>query len=215
MTVQTHVVVKSANAKLGPMAATYRTQASCPTSCPLLNNGCYATGRIFHIPKKFGREDVAAVDALADKLPEGAGVRFNVSGDFLDADGQPDWAHIEACNSLVDRRPDLAAWSYTHAWRDMDPTWFTFVVNASCETAEDIADALSCGWQPVVVDDGDLTNTFIGGRRVTQCPNQTHGVTCDECRACGVDTRTRPVIAFAIHGATRAKARATITRERS
>ena len=30
------------NGKLGPMSATYVSQASCPDDCPLLGRGCYA-----------------------------------------------------------------------------------------------------------------------------------------------------------------------------
>src|SRR5947209_2259473 len=35
-------VETSTNSKLGPVSATYASQASCPPSCPWFNNGCYA-----------------------------------------------------------------------------------------------------------------------------------------------------------------------------
>src|SRR5262245_63271856 len=35
-------VETSTNAKLGPVSATYASQASCPRSCPWFGKGCYA-----------------------------------------------------------------------------------------------------------------------------------------------------------------------------
>lgn len=215
MTVLTHVVKQSSNAKLGNMAATYRTVASCPTTCPLMNNGCYASGRIFHIAKKYGVEDYSNVTDLTKTLPRGGALRLNVSGDFLLEDETPDFGYIRAVNEVALLRPDVSLWSYTHAWRTLTPDMFSFVVNASCETPDDVLEATLAGWQTVIVDDGTLFGTKVGDRNVVQCPAQTRGITCEECRACGADTRTRPVIGFSIHGATRAKARATIERQRA
>lgn len=212
---QTHVVLKSSNRKLGKMAATYRTQDSCPRSCPLLDNGCYATGRIFSIPKRFGSDDYAPLRDLVDTLPENGALRLNVSGDVLLSDGSPDHDYIDAANFVAERRPDVTIWSYTHAWRTLTPGMFRFVVNASCETIEDVLEAQALGWQTVIVDDGSITGSKIDDRNVISCPAETRDVTCDDCRACGADTRTRPVISFNIHGATRAKARATIERVRA
>jgi hypothetical protein len=195
--VKTHVVVKSGNAKTGPMAATYRQQASCPTSCPFLNNGCYAGGRIFAISTKYGNHDLDALRALATSpLPNG--IRFNVSGDFLTDDGRPDLDYIAACNEVAIAHPGKAKIAYTHAWRILDPSMFAFVVNASCESVEDVEEAVAAGWQAVMVNGVD--GTMIGDKPVMTCLAQTQDISCAECKLCSNGVRTRPVVSFIPHG---------------
>lgn len=194
---KTHVVIKSGNAKIGPMAATYREQSSCPTSCPLLDNGCYAQGRIFAIPRKFGKNSLAPLKLLA-RLPMESGVRFNVSGDFLDEDGNPDLPYIEACNIVARAHPDRLKIAYTHAWRVLEPAMFDFPVNASCETVEEVEKAVAAGWQAVIVN--GTHGEMIGDKRVVTCLAQTQDITCADCKVCGSGTRTRPVVSFNAHG---------------
>jgi hypothetical protein len=194
---KTHVVTRSKNSKIGPMTATYRTQDSCPTTCPLLGNGCYAGGRIFGMAKKFGQDDVRAVSALAQAaLPNG--VRFNVSGDFLTDAGEPDLPYIAACNEVAAAHPDALKIAYTHAWRQLDPSAFAFTVNASCETAEDVAEAVGAGWEAVIVNGKD--GSMMGDKRVVTCLAETRGLSCAECGLCGQANRTRPVVSFTAHG---------------
>lgn len=199
------------------MPATYRNRESCPTTCPFMRNGCYADGRIFAISVKHGKDDAEFADllALADTMKEAGAIRLNVSGDFLDDNEMPDWKYIGACNELATLRPDVKFIAYTHAWRQLSPADFKFTVNASCETPEDLTEAILGGWQAVVVDDGSMIGTKVAGRNVLQCPQQYRDdVTCDNCRACSADTPTRPVIAFLIHGATRRKAGISLTTQR-
>lgn len=215
LTVLTHVVKDSSNPKIGKMAATYRNRESCPTTCPFMRNGCYADGRIFAISEKYGTDKFDNLLALEHSIRKDGAIRLNVSGDFLDVNEQPDWDYINACNELAHRRPDIAFISYTHAWRQLSPSDFGFTVNASCETPEDLTEAMAAGWQAVVVDDGTLVGSKVADRNVLQCPQQyREGVTCDSCRACAADTPTRPVIAFLIHGATRNKAKKSLATQR-
>jgi hypothetical protein len=182
-----------------------------------MRNGCYADGRIFAISEKYGKDDPehSELVALAETIKPGGAIRLNVSGDFLDDAGRVDKAYIDACNELARRRPDVQFIAYTHAWRQLSPTDFEFTVNASCETPQDLLEAMTAGWQAVVVDDGTLVGTKVGDRNVLQCPQQyREGVTCDSCRACAADTPTRPVIAFMIHGATRRKAANSLAAQR-
>lgn len=208
MTVLTMVTLRSSNKKTGPMAVTSREQRSCPVGCPFYSNGCYATGRIFAMPRKHGRPDVEAVRALVDHpLPHG--LRLNVSGDFLAEDGSPDLEYIDACNAVADAHPGKTIIAYTHAWRELDRSLFRFNVNASCETEEDVRAAYAAGWQAVIVN-GEL-GSDIDGHRVVRCPAETRDeVTCASCGACGADTRTRPVISFTAHGAGKGRASAAV-----
>lgn len=177
---------------------------ACPTTCALYDAGCYARGRIFGIAAKNGREtggDYGALLALVDTMPHGYVLRLNVSGDFLTANGTPDYAYIAAANGVHSARPDVTIIAYTHAWRTLSPGMFTFVVNASCDGPDDVVEARAAGWSTVVVDT-NAEDTLIGGTlagsRVVQCPAQTRGLTCDQCRLCG---RERPsTVAFAAHG---------------
>ncbi len=208
MTIRTHISLKSSNTKTGPMVTTYRTEESCPSTCPLLNAGCYADGRIRSIPRKYGREGNEAIVALINE-PLTNGIRFNVVGDFVLADDSPDWEYINACNTVAEARPDVAIISYTHAWRIFKPSDFAFVVNASCETAEDAAEAIAAGWQATLV--GGEAGEKIAGKRVITCPAQTRDdVTCASCLLCSKGGAGRAVVNFEIHGPTRNKAKRTV-----
>ncbi len=98
------------------------------------------------------------------------------------------------------------AWSYTHAWRDLDPKQFDYVVRASCETPEEVLEARALGWEAVLVvaEGSPVIGTKIGDRQVVQCP-ATNGkaANCENCRLCG---RNAAVVAFPVHGAKKKKA---------
>ncbi len=205
---RTLVVLESGNTKTGTAAVTYRTQDTCPTSCPLMGQGCYARGRIFGIPARLGTEDTgeyAAVRALADTLPPGGLFRANVSGDVLDDAGELDRGYVDALSDVATARPDADVFTYSHAWRRLSPDMAPRVtVNASCESASDIETATAAGWPTVVTDPGpDDPSTLIGstiaGRKVVQCPAQTRGLTCSQCRLCARPSR-KSTVAFAVHG---------------
>lgn len=216
---RTLVVANTQNRKTGPMAAVYRSQESCPTTCPLMGSGCYAEhgaggGGPFRLADRHGSDDLGKLRALRHTMPRGGWLRLNVSGDFLTDDGTPDAEYIDAVNHLARKRPDVRILAYTHAWRILTPDTFAFVVNASCETPAELAEAQSAGWPTVLADTGGdttLIGSAPGGRRVIQCPAETRdGVTCARCGACGVTTRTRPTIAFVAHGSRRKVAARTI-----
>lgn len=213
---RTLVVLDSGNGKTGHAAVTYRTQDTCPTECPLYGKGCYARGRIFGIPERLGTEDTddyAAVRALGARtgpgaLPRGGLFRANVSGDVLLADGTLDIGYVNALSDVATARPDADVFTYSHAWRrdDVTPDMAPGVtVNASCETVDDIERATAAGW-PTVLEEpfpaGDprsLIGQTIAGRKVVQCPAQTRGLTCEQCRLCARPER-KSTVAFALHG---------------
>ena len=101
MPVLTRVVLNSRNAKVGKSACVYRTQASCPATCPLMGSGCYGENRahggqsLFDVPARNGAADYADVLALIDRIPRNGLLRLNVVGDFLAANGEPDAAYID------------------------------------------------------------------------------------------------------------------------
>lgn len=199
--VRTLVVRESGNRKLGVSAATYRTQESCPRSCPLYGTDCYARGRIFGIARKSGTVDTgdyAAVRALAT-LPADRLIRWNVSGDYLAADGRPDHAYIDATNAAAAGRPRGSVIAYTHAWRTLEPAMFGYVVNASCDTPADILEARARGWRTVAVVPREAIASSVGPSRIVPCVAQIRPeATCATCRLCAQD---RPAtVGFTVHG---------------
>jgi hypothetical protein len=218
---KTLTVLNSENRKLGHIAATYRTQDTCPTSCPLLENGCYAHGRLFNHAKR-GEDGVESVRGLARSggrysIPKGGMLRANVTGDVLDEHGQLDQPYVDALSEVAINRPDVDVYTYTHAWRTLDPNVAPGVtINASCETEEDLLAAEAAGWPTVVADikSDSLIGQWVGSRKVVACPAQIADVTCEQCRLCAKPNR-KSIVAFTAHGATRAKARQAIAKARS
>lgn len=201
MTLMVHVVRESGNSKTGVMAVTYVTRTSCPNGlngtvrCPAWDI-CYTTGRIEGIAERYGTADpavyTAAIMALADTIPQGGAFRAGVSGDFLAEDGTLNVPYVTAIGALHAARPDVTIIAYTHAWRGLTPDAFPFPVNASCDSAADVATARAAGWRTVRIAD-------TAGTGEVQCLAQTKGMTCADCRLCAVPTRNATVT-FAPHG---------------
>jgi hypothetical protein len=220
-------VETSTNAKLGPVSATYASQASCPRSCPWYGNGCYAErGQVGFQTRRLNRSRVReaariaeaearAIDALTgDRL-----LRLHVVGD-----ARTDRA-ARALGAAAQRyarrgnapRHGRKVWTYTHAWRTVArSSWGDAVsVLASVETVRDARDAMARGYAAaVVVSAFERESAYqIDGVTVVPCPNQTRSVTCRECGLCRDDERLRAaglVIAFAAHGSGGASIRKTL-----
>jgi hypothetical protein len=195
--------------------ATYRSVGyTCSSSCGALGNGCYAeTGRVSLVQRN---RETNEIDRHSDndgaryrdwfrKLPDGSTVRLHVSGDVNlpggpDGNNALDLDYLRAIVETARERPTVRVFGYTHSWRLIDRTEWDFprnlVINASCDTAEDIRDALELGWSIATIVSSE-TNWKRNGNTVI-CPNQTVGLTCSECNLC---TRERNlIVAFRAHG---------------
>ena len=188
------------------MFATYREVGpTCPRSCPLID-ACYAKqGRVnLHQRGASSLDDGSIYRDWVRTLPQDAMVRLHVSGDIMRPDGSdtPDGPYLDAMAEAAEERPDVVAYGYTHAWRDVPSSINrpNLVINASCDTAEDIEDARAAGWDVVTV----VPSTVQWRRRgdVVVCPQQTSGIPCDKCRLCMRPNR-RLVVAFKAHGVKR------------
>lgn len=214
--VLTHFTARSGNSKLGPMSATYRTQESCPDTCPLIGDGCYAHGRLFSFPQRYGHSDIPAiVDRMIAEVPIGGMVRFEVTGDVMTVDGKVDWEWIRGCNRFAKMRPDVRIIRYTHSWQKVNAERFAYPVNASCESPTEVEQAISRGYEAVIVltgEDDELIGQKIAGKRVIICPEQSKGVTCTQCRLCSKPRNS--IIGFLPHGPSRRKAAASVARSR-
>jgi hypothetical protein len=219
----THIVADSGNAKTGRMPVTYRTADTCPRTCPFLprtmggNGGCYGTGRIFGSAAKYATT-MSTADALSKlaRAPKGSRyMRDRVVGDLVDASGGFDMPYVAAIAEVADSA-GLQVFGYTHAWPimtagDVAAVKATgYVLNASCETAEDVSRAVSLGMPTVIAGDSWADGEVVAGRRIVTCPAQTRDdVTCASCGLCAKPDRACTV-RFLIHGAAKSQAAASI-----
>jgi hypothetical protein len=212
-TVAVIAVETTENRKTGPVSVTHVSQASCPRSCPLFDNGCYAeVGPQGFITSRLNDSDVTRSDVIAcqeaeaiDGLTGDRPLRLHVVGDCR----TPAAARIvsAACERYT-RRGGQVAWTYTHAWRDVERTdWGSVSVLASCETTAQAEESSARGYAvalivPQFAQDGayDLAGTSL---RVIPCPYQTRGVQCRDCRLCWDSERLHReglCVGFAAHG---------------
>jgi hypothetical protein len=215
-------VRNSENRKTGKVHATHASQVSCPP-CPFRENGCYAEGGPQGIQTRelnkfaYGMgltpQDVAVQEAEAIRnLPgDGLPLRIHVVGDC---------ASDEAARTVSDAVRDFQAngggdaWTYTHAWRDVDrASWGTVSVLASCETPAAAREAMDKGY-PVALVVGSVPSRKafkIDELTVIPCPQEMgKNITCKECRLCfkgGWLLKTKRAIAFIAHGAAQARVR--------
>ncbi len=216
------IVARTANKKVGRVAATYTAQATCPATCPFLRKGCYAnTGAIgFTTGQRNGyadstrmldviREEADGIRALAEYVTSGKrrirrDLRVHVVGDSpTDAAAQITGSAMVEYGEVTGKQ----AWTYTHAWRTVQrASWGKASVLASTESVADAVQAMREGYGAVVVTDyhpADGKAYVVDGVKVVPCPNQTRGVQCVDCRLCfnadGMRERNT-VIAFAAHG---------------
>lgn len=216
-----YTVLHSKNSKVGGVAATYAPiSKTCPASCPLRDNGCYAQegNVVFKVRRTEEYSDglngdtvaVLEGDEIADmatRAPVGHPLRIHVSGDAT-SDFR---ASQLARGSAVWQGP---VWSYTHAWRDVLRTsWGRVSVLASCETLLQVLSAAQRGYAASLVvshhpADGKAWLS-PEGVKVIPCPSQTRDVTCSKCRLCWDDQRllsSNACIAFAVHGNSKKRA---------
>jgi|SRR5690625_4915789 len=208
----------SGNRKLGRgVRATYREVGpTCPQSCEhLQNRSCYALYSFVNMHAKvseYSRSDADIIYDYVTNLPEGKKLRHHVSGDFMKPGDMIDTNYIDSVLKAHSERPDLKGWTYTHAWERLDSKKMnaekSLCVNASCDSKEEVINAVNSGWPATTVVDEDFESGVINingkNARLVVCPNQTHGISCSECMLCFRKNRSS-VVAFRVHGTGKAK----------
>lgn len=212
-----HLVAISSNSKIGPMPATYRGRETCPTDCAFLNNGCYGDGRIFGLAHKYASSLTIdkAREILRRARADARYLRDRVVGDLVNSRGLFDMHYVRAIARLA-REHGLTVFGYTHAWRmlsrdDVAAIRATgYVMNASCETVEDVRHAISLGMPTVITNDNVPEGLTVDGKRIITCPQQIRAnVTCASCGLCAKPER-KVIIRFLVHGGGKKRARAAI-----
>lgn len=147
--------------------------------------------------------------------------RHNVAGD-LSKDGET--IDKETLNALIGSvsnartvlgkmGKEFLAYTYTHCDVNTnheaikDSISNGFVINASCETVEETFNAVSMGLPAVLTTfdvDSDIKALKDLGVKSFQCPAQTKGKTCAECKLCA--RKREVVVLFQVHGNSKKKA---------
>lgn len=207
------LITDTNNRKIGDIACTYLPiKQTCPESCALKDNGCYAqVGYVgFHMRRLEKKtENMKAYDIIRKEAREiaahgpsagGKALRLHISGD----------AKTEKTANLL--RDAAKKWNgkvftYTHAWRDVPrDAWGSVSVLASVENLRQASEAIDAGYTPAVTvatHPADGKAYYENGVKVIPCPQQTKGVTCENCKLCMNDSmlyRQGAAIAFAVHG---------------
>lgn len=214
-----HLTLVSSNAKTGPIPVTTSSMATCPDSCQLKGNGCYAASG----PLALHWRSVTAGERGMDwseftdevtRFRKGQLWRHNQAGDLP---GAGDMIDRKALKQLVKANKGKRGFTYTHK-----PTSIAsnadaiahanangFAVNLSADNLSDADYLYSLGIGPVVTivpEDHPTRSTTPAGNAVVVCPAQTvDGITCATCGACAVIDR-ESIIAFRVHGSSKRKA---------
>jgi hypothetical protein len=211
---QVAFVRSSKNRKTGPMPISMSPKVTCPASCPLRGDGCYAEyGPLgWHWDRLSSGETGinwrAFLEAVRN-LPRHALWRHNVSGDLP---GKGEKLNTRMLSELVEANRGKRGFTYSHkhtrpenlaAIRAANQNGFT--VNLSANTPGE-ADALSRkkAGPVVVILRADAAYSHVertpAGRKVIICPQSYRDdVQCVNCGLCADPKRTA-IIAFPAHG---------------
>ena len=213
--------MKSGNRKVGPIPVSTTEEASCPTSCPLLNTDCYARfgplGMHWRKIGPDGRGDNWSrfCDRIRKLVPDQLW-RHNQAGDLpkcTDKHDGPDRIDITKALQLSNASEHTKGWTYTH-YDPTDPHNASVVkemndaggmtVNLSADSLEQADEYVQLNIAPVCVilpqDAPTMGNKTPNGVPIVTCPAQTQEeMSCDKCRICQVRDR-KSIVGFLAHG---------------
>lgn len=214
----------SSNAKTGDIPQVYSAPSTCAARCPFKKGVCYAkdghTGMWWKLVAECSEkvqprivEDENSLRSLVDwygarrkakKNPRWI-IRHNVAGDMCkEGTSDLDGALVAALARAYQGR----AYTYTHSEMNGRNIRIIraalekgFCINCSSEKPEYAARAVKHGIPAVLA--WDIKNSGIpapiDGTCFIQCPQQTRGIKCKDCRLCA-RTGRKTVIVFDIHG---------------
>lgn len=192
--IKVKVVGKSRNAKTGGMVQTHILRAdiephkalktgddeSVCGQCPLrpaLGGGCYVL--TFQGPLSTYRSEKDNTQAVSKALAKGQGLRLGSYGD-------PTAVPVEKWAALLEQADYHTG--YTHQWREPYAQAYKGILQASCNSMQDVIEAKAMGWKVFATWKGINGQQFReAGLLATRCPSDP-GLdskrTCEECRLC-------------------------------
>lgn len=214
-------VDKSQNSKTGPVSCTYAPIHSCPSTCPFLNNGCYAQhghsgihlARMNKVAEQTGKTrpiDIAREEAKAIRQMKGLGpLRLHIVGDCRTSRAAK---IVSSAAEEYMKEHNQKAWTYTHAWKEVPrESWGNVSVLASCETIEEAKQAMDRGYAASMVRAVSFRMPYsFNGLEMTPCLELTKGIKCNKCQVCLHDDvllAQKKVVCFFPHGSGKENAR--------
>lgn len=207
-----HLTLKSTNTKAGPIPVSTSPRQTCPDSCPMKANGCYANGTLrWHWNAvSEGRRGLPWSDFLKQiqALPAGQLWRMNQAGDLP---GQGNVIDRHDLAGLVYANMGRRGFTYTHKPLDCradrlivdhaNRNGFTINLSANSPADADRRAEQRCGPVVTIVPTGTPNTSYTPkGRKIVVCPAQTRdGVTCASCQLCSRANRT-VIVGFLPHG---------------
>jgi len=216
-----HLSPISSNVKTGPIPVSTTEKRSCPSTCPFLNSGCYASvGQLnFHwnavsFLNRFVNH-TAFLKAIK-ALPFRAFWRHNQAGDLPHANGT---IILSFLKDLVSANRGKRGFTYTH--HDCETNKVNalaiayandngFTVNLSGNNERHAIKLKGLGIAPVVtiVESTETRKTWtVDGNKFLRCPATYGGnrqITCATCQLCQNGKRDF-IVAFPSHGISKAK----------
>lgn len=217
-----HLVAISGNAKVGRMPVTTTSNDTCPPSCPLQGDGCYAEGGplAMHWRKVTGGERGGSLAKLCESIaafPEGQPWRHNQAGDLP---GRADKLSPAGVDKLAQAASHTQGFTYTHyPLTDSPHAKFNrrvrnkahkldgLTINASANGMAHLDQLIAQGVEgpfatvlPATVNGAvDKTVKTADGHTVIVCPaTYKDDVNCKTCMLCA--SRNRPAVGFPAHG---------------
>ena len=213
-----HLTPKSANAKTGPIPVSTSGRQTCPDSCTLRNNGCYADSGPLRIHWNKITEGQRGTDwdtfcATIAAMPDNQLWRHNQAGDMPCIGALIDHDKTYA---LVNANKGKRGFTYTHHTMALESNRHIvayanrqgFTINLSAESLEHADTLAELKIAPVVtiIPEG-MEKTFHtpAGNKVVTCPaTYRDDISCATCQLC---QRQRDIIiAFPVHGTSKKKA---------
>lgn len=204
-------VAGSGNVKTGPIPVTGTSKDSCPDSCPLKNNGCYAaTGRLNIHWLRLNERGLELKELLQklSSLAVGQLWRHNQMGD-LSGDNEKIDAKAFKAIVAVNKSRQAKGFGYTHKYKTKTNQKLIqyanhsgFTVNLSANNLRHADELVDLDIGPVVTVlpiEGEKTQYTPKGRKVIVCPaTYKEGVTCSTCALC--QKQREVIVGFPAHG---------------
>ena len=208
--------LSAGNSKTGAMLLVRSPRSTCPDSCGLKGNGCYAEN--FPLVLHWVKQDTVGVDFATvlyavRTLPKKALWRLFEAGDFEPSSENPELISSQQVISLLAANKDKRGFGYTHypvlpnleTLQLMNASGLT--INVSADSFEQAEVYFSLGLPTVVVVAENFPkDSTVDGVRVVVCPNQStpSKPTCLQCQMCQKPDRDY-VIGFRAHGTKKRK----------
>ena len=209
----------SSNSKTGPITTTVSNKETCPPSCPLMDEGCFADAfhTKLHWNKVSNGERGKNWEGFLDDIKtisKNALWRHNVSGDLR---GQHNVIDRPALKQLTKANKGKKGFTYCHYPMDCvnnreavkEANDANFIVNLSANNLAQADTYKNLNIAPVVVILGEhaaKVNYTPEGNKIVTCPAQnTKKIQCINCELCANKNRNY-IIGFRVHGTFKKKA---------